>query len=98
MPDLDPKSFSNLCEEVRHSLARRPVPQISEGVTKSEWQAALKTDKAMLKKYETDLKTLESGGKVKNLTVAGAKSAIKGLKKVIANKEKLIASLSEKKR
>lgn len=61
---------------------------------KSDWQKALEYDEKMLDTYRDSLKTLESGGKVENLSIEGAKSSIKGLEKVIENKKQLISKLA----
>jgi len=59
--------------------------------SKKEWQKALADDEAMLKKFKADLKTLESGGSVENLSVENARKTIKGLEQVIQNKKKLLS-------
>jgi hypothetical protein len=61
--------------------------------TKRDWEKALKEDEDMLRRYEADLKTLQRGGSVPNLTEEGAKGAIEGLKAVIQNKKRLISKL-----
>ena len=50
---------------------------------------ALAMDEAFLKQALKDLKTLERGGKVENLTLANAKKNIQNVRQTIANKKKL---------
>ena len=67
-------------------------------VTRREWKKALKTDEAMLRKYEGYLKRLQRGEKVQNLTEVNAKKTIRGLKIVIKNKRALLRRKNPKKR
>jgi hypothetical protein len=59
--------------------------------SKKDWQKALADDEAMLKKFRADLKTLEGGGTVENLSEENARKTIKGLEQVIQNKKKLLS-------
>lgn len=58
-----------------------------------EWEKALKHDEDMLEQIRKDLKTLQSGGEVKNLTLDGAKGVEQGLEEVIKNKKNLLKKL-----
>lgn len=51
----------------------------------------LRDDEAQLVRYTEHLATIRSGGKVENLTEAGAKGVIAGLTACIANKRAFLA-------
>jgi len=68
--------------------------RVSYETTKDEWEKALKVDEASLVKMKRDLKTLQSGGKVKYLTEENAKKIIVSLEQVIANKKALVKKLT----
>lgn len=63
--------------------------------SKADWEAGLKKDEADLADLVKSIKTLEGGGSVKNLTLAGAKKTKSSLEAAIANKKKLIGGLDE---
>jgi hypothetical protein len=70
----------------------------SSDVSKREWQRALKTDEDMLVSLNANIKKLESGETVENLTLENAKLIKGGLEQVIENKKNLIkkfANLSD---
>jgi len=83
----------------RGSLADHPqlrsATEVEAAISKADWKAALKIDQKALRQYEADLKKLQGGGKVPNLTVEGAKASIEALKEVVKHKQKLISKLAE---
>lgn len=64
-------------------------------LSKSDWEKALKGDEAMLVKITKDIKTLEGGGEVQNLTLENAKKVKRDLEDVIKNKKKYLNSFKE---
>jgi hypothetical protein len=70
----------------------------ADETTRKEWEQALRKDESDLAKLKDDLKTLQRGGTVENLSVEGAKQSIRGLEQAIQNKKKLLKSASQKSR
>jgi hypothetical protein len=62
--------------------------------TKEELQRALAGDEESLRRYERDLATLRSGGRVENLTPDGAERAVAGLKSAIEAKRAALQRMS----
>lgn len=61
-----------------------------DATSKKEWEQALKKDESYREKLKADIKTLEAGGQVENLSLANAKKQLPLLEEAIANKKKLI--------
>jgi uncharacterized protein YeaO (DUF488 family) len=90
-PDLTDDQLKEIADQWEKN---KDVVKDKAATSKGDWQEALKKDEANLVQMRADLKTLEDGGKVENLTVAGAKSVIDGLEQVIANKKKLLSKFA----
>lgn len=75
---------------VKKNPLKNPTGMIGR-IPLSEIQMALDVDKAQLVKMRSDLKKLQSGKKVEDLTIKGAKETISGLETVIKNKKHIIA-------
>ena len=73
------------------SLANR----VSAETTKKEWEIALKSDEKMLAKIREDIKKLEKGDEVENLTLPNAKQVEKALSQVVENKKRMLSKFDE---
>jgi hypothetical protein len=88
----DHNRIKRVIEKFLEDLA--PKGKTAVDTTKEEWQEALRRDEALLKKLQGDVKKLEQGEEVENLTLANAKKAIQSLTEVIKNKKALLSKLA----
>jgi len=62
-------------------------------LTKSDLESALQGDERSLAKIRKDIRKLESGADVENLTLGNARVIEQSLKQVIANKRRLLKKI-----
>lgn len=87
---LHPRGSSYGRDPRRSQRSRSPSP--ARDSSRAELQKAIRQDQRALQRYKADLTKIQRGGRVPNLTAAGARHTIQGLRRAIANKRKLLSS------
>lgn len=92
--DLARGAYATMPAQIAREMRLASTERIAADPTKADWEQALKWNEASLAKMEKDLKAMQRGEEVPNLTIEGARNVIDGLKAVIKNNKALIRKMS----